>query len=208
MGQGGAVCPQCGSTAAVHSIEELAAMARSRLGEQQAGHGSAPQPGYAAEPQPGYAAEPRPGPPGPPPGYAAEPRPGPPGYAAEPRPGPPGGWAGRGSGLPDVSGDGLSFGDDLAGIAMTAATRFVGRAIGRRMQRTINERVLPTLAAKQEATLRAQIAIAGRHPDLRACLTDQVVFLAGGSRVLPMAGVTGMLTVEQADALVARLRDG
>ncbi len=206
------MCPQCGSAAAVHSIEELAAMARSRLGEQQQGPAAAPQPGYAAEPQPGYAAEPRPGPPGPPPGYAAEPRSGPPGpppgYAAEPRPGPPGGWPGRGSGLPDVSGDGLSFGDDLAGIAMTAATRFVGRAIGRRMQRTLNERVLPTLAAKQEATLRAQIAIAERHPDLRACLTDQVVFLAGGSRVLPMAGLTGMLTVEQADALVARLRDG
>jgi hypothetical protein len=34
------------------------------------------------------------------------------------------------------------------------------------------------------------------------------VFLAGGSRVLPMAGLTGTLTVEQADALVARLRDG
>jgi hypothetical protein len=91
---------------------------------------------------------------------------------------------------------------------MTAATRFVGRAIGRRMQRTLSERVVPAMAAKQEATLRAQIAIAERHPDLRACLTDQVVFLAGGSRVLPMAGLTGMLTVEQADALVARLRDG
>jgi hypothetical protein len=210
-GQGGAVCPQCGSAAAVHSIEELAAMARSRLG-QQPGQPTAPPPGYAAQPQPGYAAEPQPGPPGPPPGYTAEPRPGPPGpppgYAAEPQPGPPGGWAGRGSGLPDVSVGDLSLGDDLAGIALTAATRFVSRAIGRRMQRTMSERVLPTLAAKQEATLRAQIAIAERHPDLRACLTDHVVFLAGGSRVLPMAGLTGMITVEQADALVARLRDG
>ena len=236
------MCPQCGSTATVHSIEELAAMASSRLGGQPQASPSAPQPGYAAEPQPGYAAEPRSGPPGPtpgytaeprsgppgpPPGYAAEPRSGPPGptpgytaeprsgppgpppgYAAEPRPGPPGGWPGRSSGLPDVPiGDGLSFGDDLAGIAMTAATRFVGRAIGRRMQRTLNERVLPAMAAKQEAALRAQIEIAERHPDLRACLTDHVVFLAGGSRVLPMGGLTGTLTVEQADALVARLRD-
>jgi hypothetical protein len=33
-------------------------------------------------------------------------------------------------------------------------------------------------------------------------------FLADGSRVLPMAGLTGTLTVEQADALAARLRDG
>ena len=206
------MCPQCGSTATVHSIEELAAMASSRLGGQPQASPSAPQPGYAAEPQPGYAAEPRSGPPGPTRGYTAEPRSGPPGpppgYAAEPRPGPPGGWPGRSSGLPDVPiGDGLSFGDDLAGIAMTAATRFVGRAIGRRMQRTLNERVLPAMAAKQEAALRAQIEIAERHPDLRACLTDHVVFLAGGSRVLPMGGLTGTLTVEQADALVARLRD-
>jgi hypothetical protein len=29
-----------------------------------------------------------------------------------------------------------------------------------------------------------------------------------GSRVLPMAGLTGMVTVEQAGALVARVRDG
>ena len=32
-GPGAAICPQCGSAAAVHSIEELAAMARSRLGQ-------------------------------------------------------------------------------------------------------------------------------------------------------------------------------
>ncbi len=56
--------------------------------------------------------------------------------------------------------------------------------------------------------LREQIAIAERHPDLRACLTDKVIFLAGGHRVLPMASVTGRLTVEQSDAVVARLRDG
>jgi hypothetical protein len=220
-GQAGAACPQCGSTAAVHSIEELAALARSRLGEQP-GSAAAGQPGYAAEPRsgppgppPGYAAEPRSGPPGPPPGYAAEPRPGPPGppgpvpgYAAEPRSGPPGRWPGRGSRLPDNPiGDGLSLEDDIAGVALNAAARFIGRAISRRVQRTVSEQVLPTLAARQEATLRAQIEIAGRHPDLRACLTDQVVFLAGGSRALPMPPLTA-LTVEQADALVARLRDG
>ena len=196
----GTVCPQCGSAAAVHSIEELAALAKGRLGQQPPGYAPAPRQGYAAEPQPG-----------PVPGYAAEPRSGPvPGYAAEPRPGPlPGSWQGSGSGVPGrSSGDGRSLEDDLAGAAISAAARFVGRAIGRRVQRTYGERVLPALAAKQEEMLRAQIAIAERHPDLRACLTDHVIFLAGGSRVLPMAGVTGMLTLEQSDALVARLRDG
>jgi hypothetical protein len=76
------------------------------------------------------------------------------------------------------------------------------------VKRAYNERVVPAMAAKQEAMLREQIAIAERHPDLRACLTDQVVFLAGGSRVLPMAGLIGRLTLEQSDALVAQLRDG
>ncbi len=97
---------------------------------------------------------------------------------------------------------------------MTAATKFIGRAIGRRVKRAYDERVAPAMAARQqsmagrqEAMLREQIAIAERHPDLRACLTDQVIFLAGGSRVLPMSSVTGM-TLEQADALVAQLRAG
>ena len=65
---------------------------------------------------------------------------------------------------------------------------------------------LPAMMAKQEAMLQEQIAIAERHPDLRACLTDQVIFLAGGGRTMPMKGVMTNLTVEQADAVVAQLR--
>ena len=76
------------------------------------------------------------------------------------------------------------------------------------MKRAYDERIIPAMAAKQEARLREQIAIAERHPDLRACLNYQVVFLQGGSRVLPMAGLIGNLTVEQSDALVAQLRNG
>jgi len=96
----------------------------------------------------------------------------------------------------------------VAGMVMEAATKFIGRAIGRRAQRAYNERVVPAMAARQEAMLREQIAIAERHPDLRACLTDQVIFLAGGSRVLPMPSLAGGFTLEQADAVVARLRNG
>lgn len=178
-GQLGAVCPQCGSAAAVHSVEELAAMARAQLGEYS--------PGYAAPP-PGDPGQPWPGPP---PGYTGQARP--PGRPSR-------GWEG--------SGDGSSFEDEIAGAVLGAATRFIGRAIGRRVKRTYNERVVPTLAARQEEMLREQIAIAERHPDLRACLTDEVIFLVGGSRVLPMASVTRGITLEQADALVAGLRDG
>ena len=93
---------------------------------------------------------------------------------------------------------------------MGAAAKFIGGAISRRMQRTVADRVLPAmagLAAKRDEMLRQQIAIAERHPDLRACLTDKVIFLAGGSRVLPMPNLA-TVTVEQSDALVAQLQNG
>jgi hypothetical protein len=90
---------------------------------------------------------------------------------------------------------------------MDAATKFIGGAIGRRVKRAYEERVVPTVSAKQDAMLREQIAIAERYPELRACLTDNVVFLAGGNRVVPMSSLRGF-TLEQADAVVARLRDG
>jgi hypothetical protein len=61
--------------------------------------------------------------------------------------------------------------------------------------------------AQRQALLREQIAIAQQHPDVRACMTDQVIFLAGGSRVLPMPNL-GTLTAQQADTLVAQLRQG
>ena len=90
---------------------------------------------------------------------------------------------------------------------MGMAARFIGRAISRKMQDKVSQ-ALPAMMAKQEAMLREQIAIAERHPDLRACLTDKVIFLAGGSRVLPMPNLARSLTIDQADALVAQLRNG
>jgi hypothetical protein len=200
-GQVGAVCPQCGSAAAVHSVEELAAMARGRLGQDAPGY-QMPTSGFPSpSPSPGFPSAPAPPPP---PDYSAE-RP-PPGYTGQRHPGsrasgsrPSGSWEGS-------SDDSVE--DLVAGIVMGAAAKFVGRAIGRRVKRAYDERLVPAMAARQEAMLREQIAIADRHPDLRACLTDQVIFLAGGRLVLPMSSVTGGITVEQADALVARLREG
>lgn len=219
-GQSGAVCPQCGSAAAVHSIGELAALARNQLG-QQPGYGPAPQTGYDPTPQAGYAPPPTgydPPPPGgfgppPPPGHQGPP---PPGYTGSARPGQPSqsgpsspsSRSGRSGDWPGLGDAAASLEDGVADVVLGAAARFVGRAISRRVQRTVSERVLPALAVRQEAMLREQIAIAERHPDLRACLTDQVVFLAGGHRVLPMPSLTGGFTVEQSDAVVARLRDG
>jgi hypothetical protein len=156
------------------------------------------QPGYAAEPQAGSQ-----------PGWAAEPQAGPPpGAAGQPGSGPLSGWT-RDYGSP--IGDGID--QAIADVALGAAARFIGRAVSRRVQRTYNERVAPALAAQQQksggpqAALREQIAIAERYPELRACLTDKVIFLAGGSRVLPMTGASFMITLPQADALVAQLRE-
>ena len=210
-GQVGAVCPQCGSPAAVHSIEELAQLARGRLGQQPGSGPVPPQQGWAGQPQPGGGAVP------PQQGWAAQPQPGysegqVPGYAQQPRPGPPAGWrpGGRSGGTDFGIGD--SVADDIAGAvlgaAAGAAAKFIGRSIGKKMQNAYQQKVVPALAAKQEEMLRTQIAIAERHPDLRACLNDQVIFLAGGNRVLPMPNLGQTLTVEQADALVAQLRNG
>jgi hypothetical protein len=226
-------CPQCGSAAAVHAISELAALARNPLNQL-----NQPQPGPAAGPPQGYAGEPQAGPPqagppqagspqagspqaSPPQGWMAEPQAGPPaGWAAQPQAGPPpgsrsgplpGGWS-AGSVFSGASeADGLE--QVVADLAMGAVTRFIGRKIGRRVQQAYTDRVLPALAARQaalgdQAAPGDQAAIAERYPGLRACLTDKVIFLAGGSRVIPMTSVNGTLTLAQADALVEQLREG
>jgi hypothetical protein len=157
---------------------------------------SAQQPGYQAGPQPGYQA-------GPQPGYQAGPQPevlaGPESWQSQP-PRTLRNWE---------SGSNASMFDDaIADAVLGAATKAIGRVIGRRMRQAYNERVAPAMAGRQDAVLRERMAIAQRHPDLRACLNDQVIFLAGGTRVLPLASAMQVRTVEQSDALVAQLRTG
>ena len=94
----------------------------------------------------------------------------------------------------------------IADAVLGAATKAIGGAIGRRMRRAFEEKVAPAMAARQESMMRDRMAIADRHPDLRACLNDQVVFLVGGTRTMPLANAMSVRTVEQSDALVAQLR--
>jgi len=235
------VCPQCGSAAAVHSIQELAALIQGRLDGVPPGYGGQPgpspargweqqpQPGPPPGPQPGWVGEPQAGPPpprrigetpgAPPPGWVGEPQAGPPpggaipGWARRPQAGPPPGPLSGAGGLGDLLWSirrpgGGDVEDQIAGAAIGAATRFIGRRIGKRMQQAYTERVQPAMAAKREEMLRETAAIAERHPGLRACLTDRVVFLAGGSRTVPLDHLTGPLSVAQADALVAQLSGG
>jgi hypothetical protein len=118
-----------------------------------------------------------------------------------------GAWPRRGMGIDAGDSIGDSIGDAVAGVALGAVAGFLGRAVSRKVMKTVNDRVLPTIAANKGDLLRNQIAIAEKYPDICACLTDHAVFLAGGSRVVAMPNLS-TLTVEQADAMVAQLRQG
>jgi len=183
-------CPQCGSSAQVHSVQELADLARMRLNQVQQGLQAGPPAGQSQGGlRGGWEAEPQPIRDGSSTGYGGP------------------GYYGRGGGS-SIGGDiADDIAGDIAGAVLGEAAKFIGRAIGRRMQRTYTERVQPAMAANQEAMLRNQIAIAERHPDLRGCMNDQVIFLAGGNRVLPFPNLM-TLTIDQADAMVATLRSG
>lgn len=188
-GQATDICPQCGSAANVHSISELAALAQQQLNRIP---GGAPQPGA---PQQGWNAEPQSGPV---PGWAAEPQAGPPRGSR--------GWSNPRGGFFDNLPVSDSIDQAIGNVAMGAAARFIGRAVAKKVQ----DRVMPTVnqaMTQRQDLLRQQIAIAEQHPDIRACMTDHVVFLAGGSRTLPMPNL-GTITTQQADTLVAQLRQG
>jgi len=104
---------------------------------------------------------------------------------------------------------------EIANTVLGAAFKFAGRSIGKRMQRAYEERIGPALEARAaqarqqwQQSRDEQAAIVERYPDLRGCLRDQVVFLDGGSRSVPITEIRMPVTLAQADALVARLRAG
>ena len=175
-----------------------------------------PDPSHYQQPgTPGGSPQPPPGPADPQPTYQAGPQPSQqPGYQAGPQPdvlAGPESWQSQPSRRPrswDSGSAADTFEDAIGEAVLGAATKAIGRVIGRKMRQAYNERVAPAMAARQEAVLNDRAAIAQRHPDLRACLNDQVVFLVGGTRVLPLASAMQVRTVEQSDALVAQLRGG
>jgi len=129
------------------------------------------------------------------------------GYQAQPFYGPESDYGPRPSPRQDWS-VGASPEQDIADLALGAASRFIGRAIRNRMQRVVEQRVVPTLNARAEQSRQEMQAIAERYPELRACLHDQVIFLAGGTRTVPLSEVSpNNITLAQADAIVTRLRE-
>jgi hypothetical protein len=191
-----AQCPRCGSAAEVHSVGELADLARMRLAQL---HGQSPA--RQAGSQQGWEAEPVAGPP---PGPGGRPQGGQFGTGQF-------GTGQLGAGLSGIRtsrefGEGFDgIGDAIADVALGAGTQFIGRAIRRRMEKVATERVLPAVTQHADEVLQNQIAVAERYPDLRACFSDRVVFLAGGSQTLPMPDL-GKITVAQADSLIAQLQ--
>jgi hypothetical protein len=129
-------------------------------------------------------------------------------------PGPMGRRSGRGG--PDFDMDFDSTGDiagDIAGMAVTAALGFAAKGIGKRMKRAFDEKVAPQMQARAEQAQQQweqskadQDAIVARYPELRGCLGDNVVFLDGGRRSVPISEIRMPITMDKADALVARLR--
>jgi hypothetical protein len=222
-GLGQSVCPQCGSAAEVRTVAELFDMlngaqdsaTRQAYPRQQTGpdyqgtYPDYPAQGYqgpdSAGTNPDYPYESYQGPgiptagsqsQGPAPGYQG------PDYPNNRR------------SRPAMD---MNFGDDpaqeIANAVLGAAFKFGGRSIGKRIQRAYEERIGPALEARMaqarqqgQQSRDEQAAIVERYPDLRGCLRDQVVFLDGGSRSVPITEIRMPVTLAQADALVERLR--
>jgi hypothetical protein len=127
-----------------------------------------------------------------------------------------GSTAGRNQGSNRGSRDfgiGDNLADDIGGAVFGAALGFAGRAIGRRMKKAFEEKVVPAMEARAaqaqqqfEQSKATESAIVERYPELRSCTKDQVVFLDGGYRTVPVSELKMPITMEQADAVVAQLR--
>jgi hypothetical protein len=214
-----AVCPQCGSSAEVRTVAELfdmlngmhdQAMQQTQQGMQQGPYPGQGDPGpYGQNPQ-GPPGSYGPNPQGPPPPQAPQGGQGSTyagGYSDSGRAGQPNSYRPADT---EFTGD---IGKDIANAVLGGAGRFLGRAIGKKVQQTFQERVIPAMQAKAaQAQQRQQQArddqgmITQRYPDLRGCLRDQVVFLEGGTKTVPIAQIPMPITLANADALMSRLR--
>lgn len=200
-----AVCPRCGSSAQVRTIAELFDM----LNGMQDQAMQRAQQGPPQGPYPGPGGPGGPGAPGPQGGqgytYAG-------GYSDYNQPG---GAQYQNSNRPSYDSDSFTgdIGQDVANAVLGGATRFLGRAIGRKVQKTFEERVIPAMQARaaqaqqqQQQARSDQAAIIAKYPDLRGCLHDQIVFLDGGSRVVPISEIRMPITMASADEVVSGLR--
>jgi hypothetical protein len=109
----------------------------------------------------------------------------------------------------DLVPDSGSMEQDIAGAVMGIAGRFAAQAIGRRVKRSVEDRMSAlgaNLSAQADQAQRERHAVAERYPELHGCTRDQVVFLTGGGGTLPLSEVSGQITMAKADDIVRRLR--
>jgi hypothetical protein len=108
---------------------------------------------------------------------------------------------------------GGNLGEDIGGAVLGAAFGLAGRAFAKKMKKAFDDKVVPAMQAKAaqaqaqfEQQKAEQDAIAARYPELRGCTKDQVVFLDGGTRTVPVSDIKMPVSMAQADQVVARLR--
>jgi hypothetical protein len=104
-------------------------------------------------------------------------------------------------------------GDDIGAALAVTAVGFAGRALAKRMKRVYDAKLAPAMEAKAaqwqqqwERSKAEQDQIVARYPELRGCRKDEVVFLDGGDKTVPVKELKVPVTLAQADAVVARLR--
>lgn len=116
--------------------------------------------------------------------------------------------------FPDPTFDGYHSdpGQGAADAVLGLAGHLFARKVGKRVRRAYAERIAPALDAQaQQAqqdwdqSLADQATIISRYPNLRGCLRDQVLFMAGGTEVVPISALQLPVTLAQADSLAARL---
>jgi hypothetical protein len=119
----------------------------------------------------------------------------------------------RGGSDVDVEFDGDSVADDIGAALAVTALGFAGRALAKRMKRVYDAKLAPAMEEKAaqwqrqwERSKAEQDQIVARYPELRGCMRDEVVFLDGGDKTLPVKELKVPVTLAQADDVVARLR--
>ncbi|HEY6276860.1 MAG TPA: hypothetical protein VIX86_11070 [Streptosporangiaceae bacterium] len=94
-------------------------------------------------------------------------------------------WTGEDSALGE-SGGGADLGQSLFDFAVASTAYLLRQTVGRRLKQYYRERLLPEAGEAREAHRRNQLQLAERYPDLRVCISDQMIFVAGGSRAIPL----------------------
>lgn len=204
-----AVCPRCGSNAQVRTVSELFDMLNGMQDQamqqaQQAGQ-QGPYPGGPGGPGGPYQGPGVPGQQGQGYTYAG-------GYSESRSPT---GSYGRGRSSydndPSFEFTG-NISEDITNAAIGGAAKFLGRALSKKVQKAVQERVVPAMQARAaqaqqqwQQSRNDQAAIVQRYPDLRGCLQDQVVFLAGGMKTIPINQLPMPITMAGADSVVSYL---